>query len=148
MVLLIYILMEVLWGNQLIYIYFIQFWSYTSVYIAVVLALEMILEVSYFSSHTSQWGYHWRDELLMWLSVCQMDLWHDLNHNMYGESCNIPGFCWFLHPLFWRNIDVCFYLFWFFYLLEYMMVLCGHCMRYSMPCLKERKAASIGAFKF
>ena len=58
---------------------------------------------------TSLWGYHWRGGLLMWLRVYQIDLWHDLHHNMYVGSWIILNVCWFLHPLLWRNIDVGFY---------------------------------------
>ena len=80
--------------------FLIQFLSNTPVYIALVSALELLLDVSYFSWHTSLWGYHWRDERLVYLIVFQLDLWHDMHHNMLEGIWNIPYFCWFYIPCF------------------------------------------------
>ena len=45
----------------------------------------------------------------MWLSACQIDLWHDLHNNMCELSLSIPDVCWFLHPLLWSKIGVGFH---------------------------------------
>ena len=36
--------------------------------------------------------YHWIDEMLIWLIICQIDIWHDLHHNMCGGSWSISVF--------------------------------------------------------
>ena len=61
-------------------------------YIDLVYESEILLEVSDFSCNINLWGYHWRDEVLMWLRICQIYLWNDLNHNIYGGSWSIPNF--------------------------------------------------------
>ena len=57
---------------------------------------------------------------MMRLIVCQIDLLHDLHHNMYGGSWSIPDFADFCIPyseetLMWKFI--CFE----FFFLEYMI---------------------------